>query len=234
MATTFDAALTNCRTVRSKREAFAVFRRWASPRIISVGLTVVVVARLIVGSWSWWDLAAAGIVIAANPFTEWMIHLHILHGESIRIGSLDLGNGDGHREHHKDPGEIQWLLLAAVDAAVFQVMVAILVVGLTLPPLWLLGAPLLAPVLTAVVLGIAKLLEYEWDHFLFHTSYQPRTRWYRRLKRNHRLHHWRNEHYWLGVTVNLADRVLGTYPRSRSDVPLSPTARTLGSDPEDS
>ena len=232
MTTAFDPAITNCKDLRTKREAFAVFRRWSSPRIISAGLVAMIVVRLVVASWSWWDLMAVGIVAAINPFTEWWIHLHLLHGDPVTVGSVSLDNGVGHREHHLDPGEIRWLLLRGIDAAVFQVMIAALVVAVTLPPLWLLGGPLLAPTLTAVTVGIAKLLEYEWDHFFFHTAYRPRTRWYRRLKRNHRLHHWRNEHYWLGVTNNFGDRVLRTYPRDKSDIPLSPTARTLDRDPE--
>ena len=39
-------------------------------------------------------------------------------------------------------------------------------------------------------------------------------------QRHHRLH-------WLGVTTNLGDRLLGTHPRAKTDVPLSATARTL-------
>ena len=48
-------------------------------------------------------------------------------------------------------------------------------------------------------------------------------------RRAHRLHHFRNERYWFGVTMHLADHVLSTYP-GKLDVELSPTARTLGAD----
>ena len=61
-----------------------------------------------------------------------------------------------------------------------------------------------------------------------HTRYRPSSRLYARLARNHRLHHFRNERYWLGVTSNSGDRILRTLPRSKTDVPLSDTARTLG------
>jgi sterol desaturase/sphingolipid hydroxylase (fatty acid hydroxylase superfamily) len=47
--------------------------------------------------------------------------------------------------------------------------------------------------------------------------------------RAHRLHHFRNEHYWFGVTMHLGDRVLRTYP-AKDAVPPSATARTLGMD----
>jgi sterol desaturase/sphingolipid hydroxylase (fatty acid hydroxylase superfamily) len=60
-----------------------------------------------------------------------------------------------------------------------------------------------------------------------HTSYRGRTRWFRGLRTNHRLHHYRNEHQWLGVTSNLADRAFGTLPANATDVPASPTARGL-------
>ena len=69
-----------------------------------------------------------------------------------------------------------------------------------------------APWLTAVVLAQVALAHYEWVHLLVHTRYRPRSRYYRRLARNHRLHHFRDERSWLGVTSNLGDRLLRTYP----------------------
>ncbi|HEY6672478.1 MAG TPA: hypothetical protein VIZ91_08255, partial [Solirubrobacterales bacterium] len=56
--------------------------------------------------------------------------------------------------------------------------------------------------------------------------YRPRSAAYMRIWRNHRLHHFKNEHFWHGITNNLSDRVLGTNPDQR-DVPKSETARTL-------
>ena len=53
------------------------------------------------------------------------------------------------------------------------------------------------------------------------------TALYRYVWRAHRNHHFRNEHYWFGVTMHLADHVLGTFPE-RSAVEVSPTVRTLG------
>jgi 4-hydroxysphinganine ceramide fatty acyl 2-hydroxylase len=42
------------------------------------------------------------------------------------------------------------------------------------------------------------------------------------------LHHFKNEHYWHGITNTVADHVLRTAP-DQSDVPRSRTARTLQS-----
>ncbi len=45
--------------------------------------------------------------------------------------------------------------------------------------------------------------------------------------RNHRLHHYKNEHYWFTVTTaGTADRLFGTYPDPET-VPTSATAKNL-------
>lgn len=199
-----------------------MFARWWSPRVVGIGIAITAVVRLlVVGGWSWWDLYAVALVLGLTPFTEWIIHLYLLHGEprSYLGGAVRIGSG--HREHHLDPNHIGWLLLRGADAAAFQVMTGLLVVAVTIPVPFIVGGSVLAPALTAVLAAQIKLFEYEWAHFLFHTAYRPRTRWYRRLKRNHRLHHYRNERYWLGVTHNFGDRILRTLPKHPSDVPLS-------------
>ena len=68
---------------------------------------------------------------------------------------------------------------------------------------------------------------YEWTHYLIHSDHRPRTRAYRAVWRNHRLHHYKNEHYWFTVTTaGTADRLFGTYPDPET-VPTSPTAKNL-------
>jgi sterol desaturase/sphingolipid hydroxylase (fatty acid hydroxylase superfamily) len=92
---------------------------------------------------------------------------------------------------------------------------------------WLIGERDGRRALTGVATSYAMLTVYEWTHFLIHSAYRPRHALYRRMWRAHRLHHFRNERYWFGVTTHLGDRLLGTFP-DRDEVPRSPTARTLG------
>src|SRR5262249_33189925 len=66
--------------------------------------------------------------------------------------------------------------------------------------------------LTALIAAWALMLVYEWTHFLIHAPYQPRSWLFRGISRGHRLHHYKNEHYWFGITSHLGDRVLHTYP----------------------
>jgi sterol desaturase/sphingolipid hydroxylase (fatty acid hydroxylase superfamily) len=122
-----------------------------------------------------------------------------------------------HRAHHADPKDA---------GLVFIPMPALLGLVLGLAAVLLLAMPL-SRGLSALLGAYAVLFAYEWTHFLIHSSYRPRHRVYRSIWRAHRNHHFRNEHYWFGVTTNVADHVLGTFP-DRSAVEVSPTARTLG------
>lgn len=80
-----------------------------------------------------------------------------------------------------------------------------------------------------VCIAVAGLV-YEWTHYLIHTDYKPKTAVYRSIWRNHRNHHYKNEHYWFTVTSSgTADRVLQTYPDPAA-VENSPTVKNLHAD----
>ncbi len=218
--------------LRTKREIAGAFLGAGSPRVIIAACAFAIVARIVVGGFSPAELALPVVIAVLVGPVEWVIHLFLLHAPTESFRMRTLGTGVGHREHHLDPEHMGWLLLSPGDAAVFAVMIAGFTAVWSLPVLLILGAAgvevsLLAGYLTALVLAYVTLAHYEWVHLLVHTRYRATSRYYRRLTRNHRLHHFRNEQYWLGVTSNLGDRIMGTYPAQKSDVPLSDTARTL-------
>ena len=117
------------------------------------------------------------------------------------------------------PPEVLAILLLAVPLAV--------AIGCGLAALIPGPLPLGVPV-TMLLTGYVLVGAYEWVHFLIHTAHRPRSRYYRSIWRNHRLHHFKNEHYWHGITNTVADHVLHTAPDQR-DVPRSRNARTLQS-----
>ncbi|MFW2381807.1 MAG: sterol desaturase family protein [Acidimicrobiales bacterium] len=217
----------------TKREAFAAFSAARSAQVIFVLVVAAVVARSSISVWSGADVVVIAVSATLVGVVEWVIHLFLLHApvESHRMRVLK--TGVGHRQHHLDPSALDFVLLRGVDTAVFGVLIAVGTAAWTLPLAMLISATagtasLAGPVLTGILFAYLSLAHYEWTHLLVHTRYRPKTRYYRRLARNHRLHHYRNERYWLGVTSNLGDRVLGSYPASKSKVPLSDTARSLG------
>ncbi len=213
--------------LQTKTETLHAFLRIDSARVVAGFVAVLVTVRLVVGDWGTGDALVTAATILLIGIFEWIVHLVILHAPEDSFRMTKLGTGTGHREHHLDPPALGWLLLARTDAVVFSVLFGVFTATWVLPLMWITGSAMLGPFTTGYLLAVTGLLHYEWTHLLVHTSYRPKSRYYRRLARNHRLHHYRNEHYWLGVTSNLGDRILRTLPNDKGDVPLSPTARTL-------
>ncbi len=201
------------RQIRTLRQAYGEFTLHPTPRLLAGELVVLVTLRTVVGRWSWTDAVVGAVLLGLQPFTEWVIHVFVLHCPAD--GRLrDRLAGYSHRRHHEDPRDLRFQFIHP------RVLYGGMVAG---------GLVLLAfrtPAAVTGVLAAAVLtLVYEWVHFLIHTEYAPKHELYRRLHRAHRLHHYRNENYWLGVTGRTGDRVLRTNPR-KEDVEVSATART--------
>ena len=205
------------------------FARYASPRLIGSAFAIALAARLATGEWSWRDLVIPVGLVAFEPLTEWLIHVYLLHARPLRIGrhSYDLLAAREHRAHHAAPAELDGVLVPTYALLIFLPAIAAVVFALSFPVQLVIGGDRAAYWLTGLLAGYSILFTYEWSHFLIHSPYRPRGRYYRIIWRNHRLHHYKNEHYWFGVTSNLGDVALGTNP-AQSSVPKSPTARALG------
>ena len=198
-----------------------------SPQVMAIGLTLAVALRILAGGFGWADVAVAAVTLGLTGTVEWVIHRVLLHAPDDSFRTTKLGTATSHREHHLDPPNIGWLMLCWKDVVVFLGLLAVWNLTWPIALAVALGAPIVPTYLSAVLGAYVMLAHYEWTHLLAHTKYRPPIGYYRRLKTNHRLHHYRNEHYWLGVTSNSGDRMLGTLPAGKSDVPLSDTARTL-------
>lgn len=213
--------------IGTKTEAARAFVAQPSGRVLLTTVVSLVALRSVVGPFTVADLALVAVTIAlVGPF-EWLVHRFLLHAPADSARMKTLGTGKGHVEHHKDPAELEWLMLNWIDAAVFSMTLGVLAVLFAIPTALLLDADRLATFVTAWTAAAVGLLHYEWVHLLAHTRYRCRTRYYGALERHHRLHHYRNEHYWLGVTSRNGDRLFQTMP-DRREVELSATARNLG------
>jgi len=199
--------------------AARVFAAHWSPRLLAALALGLAAARLALGGFGWADAAAAALLLALWPLQEWAIHVFVLHfrPRSWRGHRIDFAVPRLHRAHHRDPWRLE---LVFIPLRVYLVVPLLLAGGLAL------ARPVAPAAVTAAAGYFALALHYEWVHFLIHTRVRPRTRWYRRLWRNHRLHHFRSERHWFGVTMLGGDRLLGTAPDA-DRVPPSPTARAL-------
>ncbi len=217
------------REVKTVGHAFREFRSNRSPRIIAAGIALALAARLAYGGLGWRDAAAAGAMLVIYPFGEWAIHVYLLHMPPFELFGrrVYLPTARSHWEHHREPTDLGLILLGPAEALALllaAVPAAVALIGLAVWPIP--GPEPWGALLTAGLTGYALVFVYEWTHFLIHTAHRPRSRYYRSVWRTHRLHHFKNEHYWHGITSNVADRALGTNPDQRG-VPRSATARTL-------
>jgi hypothetical protein len=210
--------------------AWKEFRGKHGPWVIGAATLLVLAARLALAAPGWRDLGAAAFILVAYPFGEWAIHVYLLHLRPFRFRGrqVELATARAHREHHENPRSLDLINFSPGEALAILLLAVPAAAGLAWGVVALVGRPLAAgPVVTMLLTGYVMVGTYEWTHFLIHTAYRPRSRYYRSIWLNHRLHHYKNEHFWHGITNTLSDRVLGTY-RDQADVPRSPTARTLG------
>ena len=200
---------------------FLVFIRYSSPFLLILLTLTALVTRLVLGHFTAWDLLIPAVIVALQPFVEWLIHVFILHFKPRTILGLkfDLHAARLHRAHHRAPWQLSLIFIPKLTGVIGLFVTAI---G------WYLVAPTPYLWATAMLSTLGMALTYEWIHYLTHTNYRPQSAFYRRLWRYHRLHHFKNEHYWMGVTGNLGDRVLGTFPADPKKVETSKTSRTLG------
>jgi hypothetical protein len=217
------------RDVKTLGQAWSEFRAKRSPKLIAGAIAVTLIVRLVVGGFSWRDLVAAAAMLVIYPFGEWAIHVYLLHLKPFKFRGerVELATARAHREHHEEPNDLYMILLAPSEALALMFLAVPLVPALVGVAIALAGGDVpYGALLTGVLTGQVLVAVYEWTHFLIHTAYRPRSRYYRSIWRNHRLHHFKNEHYWHGITNTIGDRAMGTL-RDQRDVPKSQTARTL-------
>ncbi len=208
------------RTTQTLRQAWGQFWRHPSPWLIGGFLLASIGYRATLPTFAWQELIVPVALVALFPVIEWVVHVVILHWRPRKVGGVAVDSllSRKHRAHHADPRVLPlvfipwqvelWLLPSYVVVA-------------------LLAFPGQAAGATFLVSVGALMFNYEWVHFLVHSDYRPRTRAFRTVWRNHRLHHYKNEHYWFTVTsAGTADRLFGTYPDSGA-VETSKTVRAL-------
>ncbi|MFJ2061324.1 sterol desaturase family protein [Streptomyces sp. NPDC087908] len=218
-----ETALTaSRRTSLSLAAAHRAFWRHPSPWMIGGTLLVLSTWRVVRGDWRMSDAWAPLILLALFPIIEWLIHVFVLHSKPRKVAGLSLDTllARKHREHHADPRDVALVYIP------WKTLIWVIIGYNTIA---VLAFPRVGQALTFMTAVAWTGLLYEWSHYLIHSDYQPRSRAYKAIWRNHRLHHYKNEHYWFTVTTTgSADRLMGTYP-DPSMVRTSPTAKSLHS-----
>ncbi len=215
----------------SLRDCTRVFARQPSPPLLFGAVALAVALRVVQGAWSWRDLVMPVGLVAVTPFVEWLIHVYLLHARPFVLFGrrVDMLSAREHRAHHEAPGVLEGVLIPLYAVAIFLAAIALTDWALSFVIALVIGGDRLAWLTSGVAVSFAILAAYEWTHFLIHTPYRPRRGYFKAIWRNHRLHHFKSERYWFGVTSTVGDRVIGTAPDQR-EVERSPTARSLHAD----
>lgn len=194
---------TSKRVPRSLPEIAQSFFSFGSPRLLGTQLAIALAIRPFLGPPRAADAIALAGVLAYWPFQEWFLHKYVLHFEPVRVGRfvIDLPPARAHARHHETPHDLGQALLPGWTIAVL-IPVHLL--------FWKLVAPTRAVACTGVICLGAAALAYEWIHFVTHTGYRPKTRWFQEVKRRHLAHHYRDERRWFAFVVPAIDDWLGT------------------------
>ncbi|MFY0537300.1 hypothetical protein [Nannocystis pusilla] len=99
-------------------QAARAFFTFHSPRIFAVMWPLLVATRLAVGDFGWADLLVVPILLAAQPFVEWLIHVYILHFKPTTVWGrkFDLQIAKFHRAHHRDPWRLELVFIPGAPA----------------------------------------------------------------------------------------------------------------------
>ena len=216
-----ESAITGSRRTKVPLSgAWRDFWKHPSPWMILTILVGAGTARGFVHRFTWTELIVPGLFVALFPVIEWVVHVVVLHWKPVSLGPVRIDPlvSRKHRAHHADPRNIPLVFIP------WQVLIGLLVATVAIG---LLAFADRAAGLTFMI-GISAVgAVYEWMHYLIHSDYKPRTATYKAIWRNHRLHHYKNEHYWFTVTTTAtADRLFGTYP-DPATVKASATAKNL-------
>jgi hypothetical protein len=183
-------------------------------------LAVLTIAALAIAGaaplYPWWVVGG----VALFYLSEYGWHRFIFHAPPSNLPWLRRMQNRLHYDHHVEPSRLDLLFLPAW----------FLVPNLSIT--FLIAWALLGDwqwALSLIMGAMLGLFHYEWVHYIAHTPYRPYTRFGRWMKKYHLWHHFKNEHFWYGVSNPVLDVVHRTY-RQPEAVARSTTVRELHPD----
>jgi 4-hydroxysphinganine ceramide fatty acyl 2-hydroxylase len=182
-------------------------------------LTVAVLIICLCAALGWAPLSPLWTLAGCLAFylSEYTFHRFLFHAPPSGRGWLLSLQRRLHYDHHVEPGRLDLLFLPLWFAVPNLALTGLIA--------WAFLGDWASAV--SVVLGaILALLHYEWVHYAAHVPYRPRTHFGRWMKRYHLWHHFKNEHYWFGVSSPVLDFAYRTW-RQPDGIARSTTAREL-------
>lgn len=160
------------------------------------------------------------LALMVYPLAWYLLHRFVLHGRYLyRSPKFAAVWKRIHYDHHQDPRDLR-VLFGALYTTLPTIALVTLPIGAVIG-----GSPGAAAAFSG---GIMGTLFYEFCHCIQHLHYTPRSKFLRRIKQLHLLHHFHNENGNYGITNYFWDRMAGTYYAHAGDVSRSATVFNLG------
>jgi hypothetical protein len=193
----------------------ATFFKHGSNTVLVAAIVVLAALFAVRALAFWWVPALIGAIVFFT--TEYTTHRFFFHAKPVKTAWVNKLQHRLHYDHHIDPPKLELLFL----------------------PLWFV-IPVTALYYGAYVLvvrdavqavsfafgAICALTYYEWVHYVAHVPFTPVTPFGKYIKKYHLWHHFKNEHFWYGVTNPTMDYVGFTY-RDVEAVERSTTVREI-------
>ncbi|MEZ2364966.1 fatty acid hydroxylase [Bacillus cereus] len=167
--------------------------------------------------FTWFGMLACMFGIVFYTLNEYMTHRFLFHIKPPKNTFLLKMLRRLHYDHHVYPDDLKLLFLPVWFSIPSFTIYLLIAYGI------------IKSVTIALSFGIGMiimLLVYEWKHYIAHRPIRPVTKFGRWLKKQHILHHYKNEKFWFGVSNPVFDFIFGTL-KDGKDVELSETARNL-------
>lgn len=185
---------------------------------------VIIVAALAGGLALTHNLALFAASVAAGgflfPIAWYVLHRWVLHGAWMyKNPALARLWKRIHYDHHRYPNDLS-VLFGGLHT--------------TLPTILVLAGPLgfaiggIAGALGAIAGTLVMTCYTEFLHAGEHLAFEPKSRFWRDMKRRHLAHHFHDENGNFGVAEFFWDRRFGTFYEELAERPRSATARNLG------
>jgi len=165
-------------------------------------------------------LASLGVGALLFPIAWYVAHRFVLHGAWMyRTPHLAKLWKRIHYDHHLFPND-----LSVLFGGLHTTLPTILIVAAPLG--WLIGG---ASGAAGVIAGTLIMTCYtEFIHAGQHLAFEPKSKFWKTVKKRHLAHHFHNENGNYGIAEFFWDKLFGTFYDEAADRPRSATARNLG------
>ena len=201
-------------------DLFRAYVTYPAIQIYALILLVATTVGLFLTSNIWLFLVAIGAGALLFPIAWYITHRFILHGSWMyKTPHLAKLWKRVHYDHHRFPNDLS-VLFGGLHTTLPTIL---LVAG---PIGWLIHGP--AGAAGAIIGTVIMTCITEFLHAGEHLAFEPKSQFWKDIKKRHLAHHFHNEHGNFGIAEFFWDKVFGTFYPETTDRPRSATARNLG------